>query len=100
MRAVVTFPPGADFFDGHFPGLPVLPGVVQLGVAARIAASRFQAASSPLEIRRLKFAAVVRPGIEVGFEIKKGPEGNFTFRFFDEKSGAVYSSGTLVYRAG
>lgn len=97
FRAVVVFPADADFFEGHFEGFPVLPGVVQLGTAARVAERRFGAPVAPAQIRRLKFAAVIRPGARIDFELTKEPEGVFSFRFFDAASDVVYSSGTLVY---
>lgn len=55
-------------FSGHFPGLPILPGVVQVDWAVRLAQGlipELRCAPPCLEIEHLKFQAVVRPGIEL-----------------------------------
>jgi 4-coumarate--CoA ligase (photoactive yellow protein activation family) len=49
-------------FAGHFPGLPILPGVVQVDWAIRLVAVHIPAASTPASIDRLKFMAPVPPG--------------------------------------
>ncbi|MDM8357254.1 AMP-binding protein [Pandoraea communis] len=62
-------PPDLAHFDGHFPGLPLLPGVVLIDWAVRFAAehaSRDSAlrawVSAPTSLQQVKFLAPVLPG--------------------------------------
>lgn len=49
-------------FDGHFPGVPILPGVAQLDWAIRMAREVFALPPHVLRVEALKFQNVVRPG--------------------------------------
>jgi acyl-CoA synthetase (AMP-forming)/AMP-acid ligase II/3-hydroxymyristoyl/3-hydroxydecanoyl-(acyl carrier protein) dehydratase len=55
-------PPTLLHFAGHFPGLPILPGVVQVDWAMRLAAEHVPAVRAVASIDRLKFMAPVSPG--------------------------------------
>ena len=73
-EAVVRFPESLPVFAGHFPGRPILPGVVLIDAAVMIAA---QAVCRPLRLRRLahvKFTHVVEPNQEVVFTFKISPD--------------------------
>jgi acyl-coenzyme A synthetase/AMP-(fatty) acid ligase/3-hydroxymyristoyl/3-hydroxydecanoyl-(acyl carrier protein) dehydratase len=49
-------------FAGHFPGLAILPGVVQIDWAMRLAAEHIEGVREVVSIDRLKFMAPVPPG--------------------------------------
>lgn len=54
--------PDSPWFDGHFPGEPILPGVAQIGMvfdAVRKAHNRDLNISG---VRRVRFKRVIRPG--------------------------------------
>lgn len=49
-------------FEGHFPGMPILPGVVQIDWAVRLASREIEQARAIRSINHLKFKAPVLPG--------------------------------------
>jgi hypothetical protein len=62
-------------FDGHFPGNPMLPGVVQIMAAALTAAT--DGPKRLIQLRRTKFVSMVRPGdaMSVRARCRDLPEG-------------------------
>ena len=74
----VQVPDEAWFFEGHFPGFPILPGVATLHtiVLPAIAASGLTSALGPhplREVRRLKFRHPIRPGHRLRLELTRSP---------------------------
>ncbi len=77
--AVRTFRPDEDFFRGHFPDHPVVPGVLLVeGLAQTMAyfALQNRAASRVflVGIEKARFRSIVEPGCEVTFEVQVGEE--------------------------
>jgi len=84
-----------SWFRGHFPDMPILPGVVQLHWAVVVARAVFEFPDSPLEVKRLKFKNVVIPPMELELSVcvHEPNEVQFEFHSSDEK----YSLGRLVF---
>lgn len=57
-----VFPPDAVVFDGHFPGRPILPGVLQLELVRLAAEWVMDCRLGVKEIVRGKFQRAVPPG--------------------------------------
>lgn len=92
-RLALTVPPGLRYFSGHFPGLPILPGVVQLQWAM-VFAGRYLGVGSGIErVTGLKFSRILRPGAEVTLVLERVP-GGFGFRF--ENEAGTCSSGRFA----
>ena len=72
----VLVPPDLLFFQGHFPGHPVLPGVVQLDrLVLRQAARAWPDLGSARRLQQLKFRRVVSPGERLTLRlVREGPE--------------------------
>ena len=63
-------PPGLAHFAGHFPGAPVLPGVVQVQWALALAAPRMGLAARCRSMDALKFQRPMRPGDTVELALR------------------------------
>lgn len=82
----IEIPEGSPFFAGHFPGHPILPGIVQLALA-------FPGATVS-EIRSLKLRRTVGPGDRLDVSAAEpGPDG--AARFEIRRGGETVSQGVL-----
>jgi 3-hydroxymyristoyl/3-hydroxydecanoyl-(acyl carrier protein) dehydratase len=66
-------------FAGHFPGHPILPGVVLLDRAVLLAQQRLGADSAAWRVSQAKFLSPCGPGDELAFELQEGARGGWTF---------------------
>jgi 3-hydroxymyristoyl/3-hydroxydecanoyl-(acyl carrier protein) dehydratase len=89
--------PDLDWFRGHFPDQPVLPGVVQLHWAVLVAQACYDLTAAPKEIKRLKFKNIVTPPqlLELTVSLQGSDEVQFDF----SHSGARFSEGRLIFTA-
>lgn len=84
-------------FAGHFPGLPILPGVVQIDWAIALGADEWPDVRTIASIERLKFMAPVPPGAILRLTLAHDAARRrmrFAFRFGERDS----ASGAVVYR--
>ena len=87
-----------DGFHGHFPGNPVLPGVVQVHWAATFARQLFCLAGTPNEIKQLKFKNIVQPPATLTLKLMYQPDSRVQFEFSSDELG--HSSGQLIFGQG
>jgi 3-hydroxymyristoyl/3-hydroxydecanoyl-(acyl carrier protein) dehydratase len=66
---IVEVPAGHPAFAGHFPGHPVLPGVVLLDEVVAAAESHLARPLEALQVRVAKFHAPVAPGARLCIEL-------------------------------
>ena len=93
LVAELSFPPDGEWFAGHFPGYPVLPGVAQLFFARFFARKVFPDYPDAGVYRRIKFHRPVRPDEQVRLEIVR--KGERTFAFTMSVANEVASSGVV-----
>ena len=89
----LLFRKNSNFFNGHFDGMPVLPGVVQLYYAKFFAEDIFGLQLPHNEFKRVKFSNIMQP--DTRFRLKllnKEKSVEFTYMADDK----VYSSGIFV----
>jgi 3-hydroxymyristoyl/3-hydroxydecanoyl-(acyl carrier protein) dehydratase len=97
-RFVLLMEPGALAFQGHFPGHPILPGVVQVDWAIQLGAQAFGPLGAFRRISNLKFMGLIQPGDTVDLRLTWTREkGKLGFQYLGE-SGRK-SSGTVEFDA-
>lgn len=90
--------PDADnlAFQGHFPGNPILPGVIQVDWAIRFGSQAFGALGDFLGLSNLKFMSIIHPLETLELRLSFQPEaGKLEFRF-DGVTGRK-SSGVVLF---
>ncbi|MFM0636031.1 AMP-binding protein [Paraburkholderia metrosideri] len=90
-------PPTLAHFAGHFPGLPILPGVIQVHWAMRLAAEHVPAVRALASIDRLKFMAPVSPGAVLNLTLAHDASRR-RVQFAYRLNGRECASGVIVYR--
>ncbi len=87
-------PADLPHFEGHFPGLPILPGVVLLQWAKVFDIWFLGGAGNYVGVDNLKFTAAVHPGENLELTLARTPDGSVRFRYV----GAVHpkASGVLL----
>lgn len=99
LKATIDIPADGTWFEGHFPGNPVLPGVAELALA--IAALR-QEIGKPLPLRSIASARLrqlVRPGdrLELSARESAGLEGESARLRFDlKRDGVLVANGEFI----
>lgn len=86
------------YFADHFPGYPILPGVVQIAWAEHFGKQLFEINAPFSRLEAVKFAKPVRPDYELQLTLHWRSDSNkLNFRFSQAEQ--VYSSGRLAYAA-
>ena len=93
--AELVFDRDARYFEGHFPGIPVLPGVVQLGMARHFAELFLRRPIALRTVKKIKFTHVITPGAKVRLTLEKRGEGEVAYKY--TKGEHVCSSGVMCF---
>lgn len=93
LVAELRFCGDGEWFSGHFPGFPVLPGVAQLFFLRRFAKRVFSDFPDAASYRRIKFRRLVRPDECVLLEVTRSGDCAFSFKM--SVDGEVASSGIV-----
>ena len=94
-RIVLDVSEELSWFRGHFPGQPVLPGIVQLHWATLVSRQLYGFGNVPREIKRLKFKNVVIPPRELELTVTRKGDREVGFNF--QSLGDVNSEGYIVF---
>ena len=87
--------PSIAYFEGHFPGLPILPGVAQLHWAVELGKQYLGLPDTGVtSVEVLKFSHILQPGDEVRLTFEKKSPQKFVFSYTSEKGS--HASGRIV----
>jgi 3-hydroxymyristoyl/3-hydroxydecanoyl-(acyl carrier protein) dehydratase len=96
ITLLLRVPPDLVHFTGHFPDLPILPGIVQVDWAIRLARRYLPALEGSQEINNLKFLALVRPDALLTLRLDYDAAHN-TLQFNYRDDERAYSSGRIRF---
>jgi 3-hydroxyacyl-[acyl-carrier-protein] dehydratase len=94
----LVVPPNLCYFDGHFRGAPVLPGVVQIKWAIELARRHLGIGAGFAGMEAVKFQHVMTPGTRVTLALEYA-ESSGKLRFSFASADTRYSSGRVLVRA-
>lgn len=89
----LIFPKNSNFFKGHFPSFPILPGVAQLFFAKEFARDIFNLNFVPQKVKKVKFSSIIKPEMKVKLVLTRN-EKSIEYKYIDEEK--TFSSGTFV----
>jgi 3-hydroxymyristoyl/3-hydroxydecanoyl-(acyl carrier protein) dehydratase len=85
------------YFQGHFPGLPILPGAAQIDWAVQLADKYLDARIGAARRFQVKFRRPIRPGMTVTLALRLSQERQaLTFDY--RCGGEVHSNGRISLR--
>ncbi len=84
------------YLEGHFPGKPILPGVVQVGWVMHFCRELFGISGNFLRLEALKFQKVILPGERIYLGIRWNEEKNMLTFHYTSKDHSL-SSGRVVF---
>ena len=92
-----TVPAANPYYDGHFPGFPILPAVAQIELVLRFAAEHFGTGIDVSEIKRIKFSSLIQPDKPHLLRLEKTGK-TLSFKMYSHGGETVYSSGSIHIR--
>jgi 3-hydroxymyristoyl/3-hydroxydecanoyl-(acyl carrier protein) dehydratase len=84
--------PDCPWFRGHFPGHPILPGVVQIGWAAWFGARWLGCGTPPRRLSRIKFRRPIGPDARLSLRLRHDRGKLYYDYLLLEATGAVSAS--------
>ena len=101
VSADLCCPSGFPAFEGHFPGQPVLPAVIQLTVVRLLSSEILNRHLLLEKIKKVKFKQMVRPHQTVHVEVTlKELDGRWHADFCLSREGSNIASGSLILFEG
>jgi len=91
----LVVPAALAWFDGHFPGDPMLPAVVQIDWVVRFGAELGFDPNRFSGMDRMKFRSVITPEMILTLRLEAAGD---TLRFSYESTEGIHSKGNILFR--
>ena len=95
LRKCFEFSGEEPFFQGHFPEVPVLPGVMQVELAHKAAEEMLGETLTLKAVKKMKFVRIIHPKMPVELLLEGDCASGVSYRFM--KGDELCSSGVLTY---
>lgn len=99
ITAETTLTPESLWFDGHFPGSPILPGIAQLAIVSEMIrehAGMEGRSISVSRIERVRFRQFVRPGDTLTMAAAADPDDPSAYKFRVLVNGQIACNGVMI----
>ena len=90
----ISLPVELFYFQGHFPGRPILPGVVQIDWVVRLADKYLETTIESAQSFQVKFKSVIEPGRSLTLVLRRASDDRKLLFEYQDGS-AVLSSGSV-----
>lgn len=99
VTSVFCFPESFSAFQGHFPDIPILPGIIQLYAVRYLAEQALQKRLVPTHFSKTKFRSMVSPEQEVYISLDLNKQSdNYTGKFKISKTdNSVIATGNYTF---
>jgi len=94
MNATISVPSGGGYFEGHFPGRPILPGVAELALVVDALGRHTGQAATLRAIRFARLRQVVGPGERLELTARAADNGHL--RVDLRRDGTLVANGELA----
>lgn len=95
LRITLLIPADLSYFPGHFPGHPVVPGVVQLRWVDELAQKYHLSDRRFASVEKLKFQRIISRDYVVTLELTRASDTAIQFQY--HSSHGQHSSGKLIF---
>lgn len=99
ISAEATLAPESLWFDGHFPGAPILPGIAQLAMVRDMLRRHVAGTGGQIAIvaiKRVRFRQMIKPSDTIMLTAAREPDDPSAYKFRVTVQNQVACSGTMV----
>lgn len=96
----IRVPPDSNWFSGHFPGEPILPGIAQLGMVFDAISRSGPEDLRILGVRRVRFKQIIRPDDPLRLTVRPRKEEAGAYEFRIQVRQELACSGVMAVASG